>query len=185
VIVGGGAGGLAGPGGGPTSGGGAPRFGPRGSPGPDGPLGPFLLLSTLTAAVVGGLWLLLRRRPRWDRAAVAPIAAGGGEALHDGGGGLALAMAPLGPPPVLLPATIISQVLFDAAELVPEWARHRPAPSTPPAATVEEIVEAADEPVEAMTPTPDPAPVDPKPKSRPRRTKTAGSPTRRTTKRNG
>ena len=148
--------------------------------------GPFLLLSTLTAAVVGGLWLLLRRRPRRDRAAaVAPIAAGGGEAPHDGGGGLALAMAPLGPPPVLLPATIISQVLFDAAELVPEWARHRPAPSTPPAATVEEIVEAADEPVEAMAPTPDPAPVDPKPKSRPRRTKTAGSPTRRTTKRNG
>jgi hypothetical protein len=40
------------PAGAPTSGGGAPRFGPRGSPGPDGPLGPFLLLSILAAAVV-------------------------------------------------------------------------------------------------------------------------------------
>jgi hypothetical protein len=94
-------------------------------------------------------------------------------------------MAPLGPPPVLLPATIISQVLFDAAELVPEWARHRPAPSMPPAATIEEIVEAADEPMEEMIQAPDPAPEAAKPKSRPRRTKTGGAPARRTTKRNG
>jgi hypothetical protein len=94
-------------------------------------------------------------------------------------------MAPLGPPPVLLPATIISQVLFDAAELVPEWARHRPAPSTPRAATVETPVEAADELVEAVIPAPDPAPADPKPKSGPRRAKSTGAPARRTTKRTG
>jgi hypothetical protein len=94
-------------------------------------------------------------------------------------------MAPLGPPPVLLPATIISQVLFDAAELVPEWARPRPAPSTTPPATVETPVETADEPVEAVIPAPDPAPADPKPKSRPRRAKATGSPARRTTKRTG
>jgi hypothetical protein len=93
-------------------------------------------------------------------------------------------MAPLGPPPVLLPATIIRQVLFEAAELVPEWARPRAAPVAPPPPTIEETVMAAEELVEPMVEAPDPAPVDPKPKARPRRTKSAGSTSRRTTKRN-
>jgi hypothetical protein len=35
--------------------------------------------------------------------------------------------APVGPP-VLLPASIVSQVLFDATELTPVWARPRPDP---------------------------------------------------------
>ena len=37
-------------------------------------------------------------------------------------------LAPVGPP-VLLPAAIIRQVLFDATELVPVWAMPRPEPS--------------------------------------------------------
>ena len=35
--------------------------------------------------------------------------------------------APVGPP-VLLPATIVRQLLFDATELTPVWARPRPVP---------------------------------------------------------
>ncbi len=37
--------------------------------------------------------------------------------------------APIGPP-VLLPASIIRQVLFDATELTPVWARPRPGPES-------------------------------------------------------
>jgi hypothetical protein len=42
-------------------------------------------------------------------------------------------LAPIGPP-VLLPAAIVSQVLFDATELVPAWAKPRPeaVPATTP-----------------------------------------------------
>ena len=54
--------------------------------------------------------------------------AGGGDAVAMGGGVLAMAMAPLGPPPILRPAVIISQVLFDPAEFVPDWAKPRPKP---------------------------------------------------------
>ena len=44
-----------------------------------------------------------------------------------------LDLAPLGPP-VLLPTAIISQLLFDATEIVPKWAmpRAEPGPATPP-----------------------------------------------------
>ena len=42
-------------------------------------------------------------------------------------------LAPIGPP-VLLPAAIVSQELFDATELVPAWAKPRPeaVPATTP-----------------------------------------------------
>ena len=42
-------------------------------------------------------------------------------------------LAPIGPP-VLLPAAIVRQVLFDATELVPAWAKPRPeaVPATTP-----------------------------------------------------
>jgi hypothetical protein len=49
--------------------------------------------------------------------------------------------APVGPP-VLLPASIIRQVLFDASELTPVWARSRPEPASiaVPAVTAEPTV---------------------------------------------
>ena len=49
---------------------------------------------------------------------------------------LAMAMAPLGPPPVLRPAVIISQTLFDPAEFVPDWAKPRPKPASEPPSEV-------------------------------------------------
>jgi hypothetical protein len=73
---------------------------------------------------------LTRRRPGGDRAtadeptdAAAPIA-------HED--------VPLGPPPVLRPAAIFRQLLFDPAEIAPVWARPRPAfaPASAPEATV-------------------------------------------------
>ena len=60
-------------------------------------------------------------------------------------------LAPIGPP-VLLPAAIVSQVLFDATELVPAWAKPRP------------------EAVPATTPN------EPKATKRPRRPKTPATP---------
>ena len=46
-----------------------------------------------------------------------------------------LDLAPLGPP-VLLPTAIITQLLFDATEIVPRWAKPRAEPeqATPPTA---------------------------------------------------
>jgi hypothetical protein len=46
--------------------------------------------------------------------------------------------APVGPP-VLLPASIVRQVLFDATELTPVWARPRPGPE-PVAIPAEPVV---------------------------------------------
>jgi hypothetical protein len=48
---------------------------------------------------------------------------------------LDLDLAPLGPP-VLLPTAIITQLLFDATEIVPRWAKPRAEPqqATPPPA---------------------------------------------------
>ena len=60
-------------------------------------------------------------------------------------------LAPIGPP-VLLPAAIVSQVLFDATELVPAWAKPRA------------------EAVPATTPN------EPKATKRPRRPKTTATP---------
>jgi hypothetical protein len=45
---------------------------------------------------------------------------------------IALDDAPLGPPPVLRPAAIFRQLLFDPAESAPVWARPRPASAPDP-----------------------------------------------------
>jgi len=179
VAVLGGAGSSAGPGDEPTSGGGTARLGPRGSPGPDGPLAPFLFLSMLATVGVGGLLFLIRRRPRRDAVPKATLAAAGGDPVAVGGGVLAMAMAPLGPPPVLRPALIISQVLFDPAEFVPDWAKPRPKPGVEPPGAMDA---ASDEAIVQTDPS-EPAPEATKPGSRARRPKPAASPRRRTTKR--
>jgi hypothetical protein len=44
--------------------------------------------------------------------------------------------APLGPPPMLRPAAIFRQLLFDPAEITPVWARPRPAFAPPSAPEV-------------------------------------------------
>ena len=134
----------------------------------------------LATAGVGGLLFLIRRRPRRDGMPKAALAvAGGGDAVAMGGGVLAMAMAPLGPPPVLRPAVIISQVLFDPAEFVPDWAKPRPKPAAEPPG---EADPASDEATVQTEPS-DPAPEDAKAASRPRRTKPAAAPRRRTSKR--
>jgi hypothetical protein len=178
VAVLGGAGSSAGPGDEPTSGGGTARLGPRGSPGPDGPLAPFLFLSMLATAGVGGL-LLIRRRPRRNAMPKAALAVAGGDPVALGGGVLAMAMAPLGPPPVLRPALIISQVLFDPAEFVPDWAKPRPKAAVQPSGEMDAASDAATVQIEPS----DPAPEAAKPASRPRRAKPTAAPRRRTTKR--
>ena len=69
-------------------------------------------------------------------------------------------VAPVGPP-VLLPATIVRQLLFDATELTPIWARPRPDPE--PVA----VAAAAAEPVAA--------PAEPAARKRTRRASPAGA----------
>jgi hypothetical protein len=173
-------------------------FGPEGSAGPEGPLGPFLLLSVLATAVVGGFWMLLRRRPRRDQAQDPEVVVGGAGA-GAGAGALVFAAEPLGPPPVLLPAAIIRQILVDPTDYVPDWAkRHtKPAPVEPePMETAAEepgavgepapdevAVEAASPAVEPMVaPAPAPAAVPPKPAKRPRSPRSAASTTRKRSK---
>jgi hypothetical protein len=134
----------------------------------------------LATAAVGGLLFLIRRRPRPDGMPKAALAlAGGGDTVAMGGGVLAMAMAPLGPPPVLRPALIISQVLFDPAEFVPDWAKPRPKHAAEPPG---ETDTASDE-ATVLTGPSDPAPEDAKPASRQRRAKPAAAPRRRTSKR--
>ncbi|HEV8544756.1 MAG TPA: hypothetical protein VGQ64_00555 [Candidatus Limnocylindrales bacterium] len=80
---------------------------------------------------------------------------------------MALESAPVGPP-ILVPAAIFRQLLFDAAELTPAWARPRPAPVPDPEGSSGPIV---DKPVVAKV-----APTDaPKPTKRTRRPKPNGS----------
>jgi len=84
------------------------------------------------------------------------------------GGALALEDAEAGPPPVLLPAAIFRQLLFDPAELTPAWLRPRPVPEPDPA-------EAAGATIDATAPA-DVLPTDvPKPAKRTRRPKSDGT----------
>jgi hypothetical protein len=169
-------------------------FGPEGSAGPEGPLGPFLLLSVLATAVVGGFWMLLRRRPRRDRdldpeAAVTGSGAGAGATA----GALVFAAEPLGPPPVLLPAAIIRQILVDPTDYVPDWAKRQPKPAP---VESEPLETAAEEPVAVGGPVPDEvaleaagpaaepvaALVPPKPAKRPKSPRSTGSTPRKRSK---
>jgi hypothetical protein len=86
------------------------------------------------------------------------------------GGALALDTAAVGPP-MLLPAVIFRQVLFDPTEFTPVWLKPRPAPEREPAGPAATTV---DEPASAQA-APDDAP---KPAKRVRRATTDGTPSR-------
>jgi hypothetical protein len=65
-------------------------------------------------------------------------------------------------PPVLLPAAIFTQVLVDATESEPDWARPRSAPAPEPAASPAPEPAASPAPEPAASPAPEPAvPPDP------------------------
>jgi hypothetical protein len=88
------------------------------------------------------------------------------------------------PPPILQPAAIFRQYLYDPAEYTPEWARPRPKPeaAAAPAAPAPEAAEPepAGAPVAAAgeTAVADPMPVDPpKPAKRARRQTATGTST--------
>ena len=89
---------------------------------------------------------------------------------------MALDAAAMEPAPILLPAAIFRQVLFDPTEFTPVWLRRRPAfdpvPANPPPSSSSAAAAplAAEGPV-AATPT-----EEPKPAKRTRRTKATGSP---------
>jgi hypothetical protein len=91
---------------------------------------------------------------------------------------MALEGAALGPPPILRPAAIFRQVLFDPAESSPVWARRRPSAPDPASSS---------DPMIDRTAVADSAPtVEPKPAKRTRRPK-ASAPSgasRTTSKRN-
>jgi hypothetical protein len=76
-------------------------------------------------------------------------------------GAVALEAADLGPPPILQPAAIFRQLLFDPAESSPVWARPRPAPAPVSASSPAPLHNAA---VADSAPT-----VEPKPAKRTRR----------------
>jgi hypothetical protein len=76
--------------------------------------------------------------------------------------------ATLGPPPVLLPAAIFRELLYDPTEFTPVWLRPRPAPEPNPASSSSPTV---DESAVASA-----APTDePKPAKRTRKPKASGS----------
>jgi hypothetical protein len=132
------------------------------------------ILSLISAAGFFLLFLLARRRSRRDPArTVGPVV---------DGGAMALAAVPLGPLPVLEPAAIFRQVLWDPAEVAPVWVRPQPEPESVAAETTEpatEVVEATADP-EA-----DASPAVSKPAKRTRRPKAEGSTTRKPRKAGG
>jgi hypothetical protein len=86
------------------------------------------------APAFGRLLPFARRRSRPDRSTVdGPLADGGSKGLEG---------ETWGPPPVLLPAAIVRELLYDPTEFTPAWLRPRPAPEPDPAtssaATVDE-----------------------------------------------
>jgi hypothetical protein len=155
-------------------------------------------MSILATAVIGGLLFLGRRRRRGQPSDDGPDSAAG-PVVEVGGTSLALATTavPLGPPPVLLPAAIIRQILVDPRELTPEWARPRPKPvAQEPQPSVESVEEAAsaapvEPPAENQPSTSDATPPattateDAKPPKRTRRPKSTAPTTRRRTKTSG
>ena len=81
---------------------------------------------------------------------------------------MALEGATWGPPPILLPAAIFRELLYDPTEFTPVWLRPRPAPEPDPAFSSDPTV---DENAAVNA-----APTDkPKPAKRTRKPKTSGS----------
>jgi hypothetical protein len=76
-------------------------------------------------------------------------------------------LAPVGPP-VLLPAAIIRQVLFDATELVPAWAMPRPEASLPTTPNEPKATKRPRRPKATDTPATKPATATPRTRSRKR-----------------
>jgi hypothetical protein len=76
-------------------------------------------------------------------------------------------LAPVGPP-VLLPAAIIRQVLFDATELVPVWAMPRPEAGQPTTPNEPKATKRPRRPKAAGTSAAKPAAVTPRTRSRKR-----------------
>ena len=95
-------------------------------------------------------------------------------------GALALDTAAVGPP-MLLPAVIFRQVLFDPTEFTPAWLKPRPAPAPEPlaasATTDHEAAPASTAPPAAAPPAAATA-AEAKPVKRTRRATPAGSPSR-------
>jgi hypothetical protein len=114
--------------------------------------------------IIGRLPFLKRDRPRPGDVAEPADAADPSEEADDPG-----------PPPVLRPAAIFRQLLWDPAEASPIWARPRPVPAAiePASAptTAPGMTATAPDPSDAVTPDANPA----KPARRPRRAKAESS----------
>ena len=134
------------------------------------------ILSLVAAAGFFLLFLLARRRRRTDPATVVES--------EPGGSAMALAAVPLGPLPVLEPAAIFRQVLWDPAEVAPVWVR----PPTEPESSATETPDPALDEVAAsplgdtVSASEDGSPADKKPIKRTRRPKAEGSATRKARK---
>jgi hypothetical protein len=132
------------------------------------------ILSLIAAAGFFLLFLLARRRSRRDPARpVEPVA---------DGGAMALAAVPLGPLPILEPAAIFRQVLWDPAEVAPVWVRPLPEPESVAAETTEPATELVEATAGAEA---DASPAVSKPAKRTRRPKAEGSTTRKARKAGG
>ena len=135
------------------------------------------ILSLIAAAGFFLLFLLARRRSRRDPARpVEPVA---------DGGAMALAAVPLGPRPVLEPAAIFRQVLWDPAEVAPVWVRAPAEPESAPPEPPDEAAPTAGPAAEAVTALDDAQTTALKPTKRTRRPKPEGSTPRRTRKTGG
>jgi hypothetical protein len=95
---------------------------------------------------------------------------------------MALAAVPLGPLPVLEPAAIFRQVLWDPAEVAPVWVRPLPEPEPVAAETTEPATELVEATAGAEA---DASPAVSKPAKRTRRPKAEGSTTRKPRKAGG
>ena len=110
----------------------------------------------------GRLFLFARRRSRRDRTA------GDGPAVD--GSAMALEGATWGPLPVLLPAAIFRELLYDPTEFTPVWLRPRPAAEPDPASSSGPTVD--ENAVANAAPTDEPKPA--KRKRQPKATASSG-----------
>jgi len=106
--------------------------------------------------------LFARRGSRRDRSV--------GDGLAVDGDAMPLEGATLGPPPVLLPAAIFRELLYDPTEFTPVWLRPRPAPEPNPASSSSPTVD--ESAVASAAPTDEPKPA--KRKRQPKATASSG-----------